>query len=348
MNTHSFNASVGAARAVQPVGNLHPHECDGFFRDLQEGLSQREKSISPKYFYDQRGSALFDRICELPEYYPTRTEMAILRHHAGDIGQRMGRHAEIVEFGAGSLHKVRLLLSAMDEPSRFVPVDISGTHLHGAVQRMRADYPQLCVQPVTADYTQQWELPAALAQGGRRIAFFPGSSIGNFAPAQAAAFLRSCARSLPGGALLLGADLIKHPDTLHAAYNDAQGVTAAFNRNVLERANRELGANFKLHQFHHSAFYNAPRQRIEMHLVSTRQQVVHVGATVLRFEEGETVHTENSHKFTIEGLQRLAADAGLQAGPVWTDPQQWFGVLWFDIPAVPRMAPSPAEIRGRP
>jgi dimethylhistidine N-methyltransferase len=303
-----------------------------FLRDLQAALSTSVKAISPKHFYDVRGSDLFDRICALPEYYPTRTELGILQSHAGDIAERIGANAEVLEFGAGSLRKVRILLSALQTPARYVPIDISGEHLRMAAQSLQADYPGLTITPVIADYTHDWQLPSRLTHAGKRVAFFPGSTIGNLAPEEARSFLRNCAHSLAGGSLLLGADLIKHPDTLHAAYNDTQGVTAAFNLNVLERANHELGANFKLHQFDHSAFYNAPLQRIEMHLVSICRQTVRVGDAVFSLEEGETLHTENSYKFTIEGLQRMARACGLHTGPVWTDPQHAFGLLWFDIP----------------
>ena len=303
-----------------------------FMWDLQQALRAPVKSISPKHFYDTRGSALFDRICDLPEYYPTRTEMAILRHHAGDIAARMGADAELVEFGAGSLRKVRILLQAMTRPARYVPVDISGAHLRAAARALQADFAALPIAPVEADYTRRWELPQPLHAGGRRVGFFPGSTIGNFSRAEAAAFLRECAVNLAGGALLLGADLIKSPAVLHAAYNDAQGVTAAFNLNLLERANRELGCDFALERFDHCAFYNAPQQRIEMHLVSTHRQSVRVGGEVYAFRAGETLHTENSCKFTIDGLHELAVSAGMVPGPVWTDAQGWFGLIWLDIP----------------
>ena len=303
-----------------------------FLRDLQQGLAQAQKGISPKHFYDARGSALFDRICELPEYYPTRTELAILQSHASDIGRRVGPGAEIVEFGAGSLRKVRLLLDALQRPLRYVPIDISGEHLQDSAGQLRALYPALDVVPLVADYTQPWELPAQACAGGGRLGFFPGSTIGNFTPEGALHFLQAAAHAMPGGALLIGADLVKHPDLLHAAYNDSQGVTAAFNLNLLERANRELGADFRLHQFDHSAFYNAPQRRIEMHLVSNCRQSVRVGGALFSFDQGETLHTENSCKFSIDGLQQLARQAGLKPGPVWTDPNHWFCLQWLDIP----------------
>jgi dimethylhistidine N-methyltransferase len=305
---------------------------NAFRHDLREALRGRPRSISPKYFYDAEGSALFDRICELPEYYPTRTEVALLAAHAPDMAQRMGQGAELVEFGAGSLRKVRLLLDAMDKPARYLPIDISGDYLRAAAARLRQDYPVLDVFPLVADYTRGLVLPEPSGHG-RRIGFFPGSTLGNFTPSEALQFLRTAARVLRGGALVLGADLVKSPAVLHAAYNDAEGVTAAFNLNLLARANRELGTDFKLEQFEHAAFYNAPLQRIEMHLVSkSRQRVVLDGESHV-FEQGETLHTENSHKFTVEGLRTLARQAGLVPGPVWTDPQQQFSLHWLDAPA---------------
>jgi dimethylhistidine N-methyltransferase len=303
-----------------------------FAQDLMRALAQRPRSISPKFFYDAEGSRLFDRICELPEYYPTRTELAILSRHAGEIAALMGPRAEVVEFGAGSLRKVRLLLAAMESPARYLPIDISGDHLRQSASALKADEPGLDVLPVVADYTQYIELPPRLAGSGQRVGFFPGSTIGNFTPEEAQAFLRSAARALRGGALLLGADLVKEPAVLHAAYNDAQGVTAAFNLNLLARANRELGTRFVLEQFAHSAFYNAPLQRIEMHLVSRRRQKVALGGECYEFEEGEALHTENSYKFTVEGLRALAVRAGFTPGPVWMDEQKLFSVHWLHAP----------------
>jgi dimethylhistidine N-methyltransferase len=303
-----------------------------FAHDLMKALASRPRSISPKYFYDEQGSQLFDRICELPEYYPTRTELGILTANAREIAAHMEPRAEIVEFGAGSLRKVRLLLDAMDSPARYLPIDISGEHLAHSALSLQHDYPRLQVQPVVADYTQRLLLPAILPGAGKRVGFFPGSTIGNFSPAEALHFLQITAQVLRGGALLLGADLIKDPDVLHAAYNDAQGVTAAFNLNLLARANRELGTQFVLEDFAHSAFYNAPQQRIEMHLVSRRRQQIVVNDKCYEFEEGETLHTENSYKFTIDGMRALATQAGFTPGPVWTDPDKFFSVHWLHAP----------------
>lgn len=301
-----------------------------FGRDLVAALAAQPRSISPKYFYDAEGSRLFDRICELPEYYPTRTELGILRRHAGEMGALAGPGCEIVEFGAGSLRKVRLLLEAFEAPARYVPIDISGEYLRDAAAVLRREFAGLDVQPLVADYTQAVALPPVA--GGRRIGFFPGSTLGNFTPGEALAFLRGAARALEGGALILGADLVKDPNVLHAAYNDSAGVTAAFNLNLLARANRELGANFQLANYAHYAFYNAPLARIEMHLVAREKQVVAVGGERFAIAEGEALHTENSYKFTLDGLRELASRAGFRPGPAWTDPERLFSVHWLHAP----------------
>jgi dimethylhistidine N-methyltransferase len=317
---------------------LHLEPCDGnaprsaFAADMHAMLTERPRSISPKWFYDERGSQLFDDICELPEYYPTRTEISILERYAPEIAAQIGPRAEIVEFGAGSLRKIRLLLDALEEPARYLPIDISGEHLARSAAELQRDYRGLDVQPVVADYTQRLLLPAQLPHAGRRVGFFPGSTIGNFTPEEALHFLMVAGQVLRGGALLLGADLVKDPQVLHAAYNDAQGVTAAFNLNLLERANQELGTDFDVPKFWHSAFYNAPRSRIEMHLVSRERQRVRWQGQQFEFGEGETIHTENSYKFTVEGLRALAVRAGFRPGPVWTDDARMFSVHWLHAP----------------
>ncbi|MGN6830759.1 L-histidine N(alpha)-methyltransferase [Paucibacter sp. M5-1] len=304
---------------------------EGFAPDLHRALRQRPRTISPKYFYDEAGSALFERICELPEYYPTRTELALLQRHAPEMAALIGPGAQLIEYGAGALRKVRLLLAHLNAPHSFVPVDISGPHLLGACRTLQAEFPALALQPVIADFTRPHDLPARPAQG-RRIGFFPGSSIGNFAPEQALDFLRMAAQQLRGGALLIGVDLIKEPALLHAAYNDAAGVTAAFNLNILARARQELGAQIDPEGFAHSAFYNAPLQRIEMHLQSRRRQQLRLEHRVYEFEAGETLHTENSYKFSIEGFQALAGKAGFKAATVWTDERDWFSLHWLQAP----------------
>jgi dimethylhistidine N-methyltransferase len=321
-------ATAAAPRATPAIA---PAPADPFLRDLQHALALPPHAISPKYFYDAEGSRLFDRICDLPEYYPTRTERAILARHAGEMAREMGRGVDLVEFGAGSCSKVRLLLDAL-QPRRYLPIDISAEHLDAAAGALEREHPGLLVLPVAGDYTGTVHLPPPLP-GARRVGFFPGSTIGNFSPAEALQFLRGAARLLRGGGLLLGADLVKHPAVLHAAYNDAQGVTAAFNLNLLARANRELEANFDLDAFWHGAFYNAAARRIEMHLVSRRTQDVELGGERYQIAEGQSLHTENSHKFSIEGLRGLAIQAGFRPGPVWTDAQQLFSVHWLHAPA---------------
>jgi len=304
-----------------------------FEHDLVAGLSASPRYVSPKYFYDVVGSTLFEQICELPEYYPTRTEMGLLSRHAADIATLAGPRAEVVEFGAGALQKIRLLLDAFDSPAGYLPIDISGDHLNAAAAALKRDYPALSIQPVVADYTQRLLLPAPAAGSGKRIGFFPGSTIGNFTPEEALRFLQLAAQVLRGGALLLGADLVKDPATLHAAYNDSDEVTAAFNLNLLARANRELGADFDLSQFAHHAFYNVPMKRIEMHLVSKRDQQVRLAGEVFDLPEGESIHTENSHKFTVNGLRQLAVQAGFTAGPAWVDDDGLFSLHWLQAPA---------------
>ena len=305
-----------------------------FEQALVTGLSARPRCIAPKWFYDAEGSKLFERICELPEYYPTRTELALLDRHAPEIASRIGPRCEIVEFGAGAIRKLRVLLGALDAPARFVPIDISGEHLLAAASALRRAHPALEVRPVVGDFTRELALPPA---AGRRVGFFPGSSIGNFDPPHAVELLRRFGSLLAGGGLLIGVDLVKDPALLHAAYNDGAGVTAAFNLNLWARANREAGADFDLSQWHHSAYYNAPLQRIEMHLVSRRAQRVTVAGESFEFAEGASVHTENSYKYTVAGFQALAREAGFTPAACWTDRANRFALHWLARePAPPR------------
>ncbi|MFM0226920.1 L-histidine N(alpha)-methyltransferase [Paraburkholderia dipogonis] len=330
-------------RALQNAGRelIQAIRQSDYGRDLLAGLSRSPRSISPKYFYDAAGSALFDRICELPEYYPTRTELDILRTNASEIVEQLGAHANIIEFGAGSLEKIRVLLDAFRPdraPDRFIPVDISAGHLEDSAQSLRRAYPCLEVLPIAGDYMKPEQLADIEDMSGRKVGFFPGSTIGNFTPHEAAAFLRRARTMLAGGGLLVGVDLIKDAQILHQAYNDSEGVTAAFNLNLLARANAELQADFDLGGFMHKAFYNEQMQRIEMHLVSLRRQTVRVAGYDFRFDEGETIHTENSHKFTVEGFREIAAAAGFTPGPVWTDDAGLFSVHWLESPGA---MPSP-------
>jgi len=303
-----------------------PARAGGFAADLLAGLSSVPKAIPSKYFYDERGSALFERICTLPEYYPTRTELALLGRHAGEIAQLAGGSATLIEFGAGALRKVELLLDALEAPRAYVPIDISVDFLHAMAGELRRRRPSLEVHPVTADFTNAIALPVI---GERRVGFFPGSTIGNLDPDEAVAFLRRAAALLASGGLLVGVDLVKDPQILHAAYNDADGVTEAFNKNVLERANRELGADFDADAFAHYAFYEPRRQRIEMHLVSRLRQTVRVLGRRFDFAQGEAVHTENSHKYTVEGFSRIAACGGFCPVRQWVDADGLFSLHWI-------------------
>lgn len=303
----------------------------GEFADaLISGLRKDTKELPCKFFYDEIGSELFDRICELPEYYPTRTETALLKQHAADFAVLMGKNVDLIEFGAGSLQKVGYLLSALENPSAYMPIDISGNYLNGMAAKLRSANPGLQVRPIIADFTKPLRLPVS---GKRRIGFFPGSTIGNFTHTEAFGFLERAARLLRGGGLLIGVDLIKDPAILHTAYNDAAGVTALFNKNILARANKEIGADFDLESFAHYAPYNPVEQRIEMHLISLRRQTVNFGGTSVSFADGETIHTENSHKYSIDGFRALAASAGFTPKAVWQDKDKLFSLHWLEAPA---------------
>lgn len=315
------------AIAQQPTGT------DRFLADVLAGLSGPQKRISPKYFYDRTGSRLFDRITELPEYYPTRTELGIMRRAADEMAARCGTHCLLAELGAGSLVKVRLLLDRLDRPAAYVPVDVSGEHLRAAARELVADYPSLRVAPLVGDFTRTFALPDVPA--ARRVIYFPGSTLGNFDPPEADALLRRIGRLVgPGGGLLLGVDLRKDASVLEAAYNDGAGVTAAFNLNLLARINRELGANFDLASFRHRAYYNRELSRIEMHLISLRSQRVRIGDHFVHFRQGETIHTENSHKYDPTELADRAARCGLRSAEWWMDDQNYFAVAYLmsDIP----------------
>jgi dimethylhistidine N-methyltransferase len=308
------------------VPRLAEHRPSDFARDVIEGLTARPKRLSPKYFYDETGSRLFEEITALPEYYPTRCELAILRQHAADMAGLLPAKTALIEFGSGSSKKARLMLDAAPAIAAYVPVDISSQWLTQEAARLRRDYPRLAVLPVAADFTQAFHLPRSLATLAR-AGFFPGSTIGNFEPHQAAAFLRHAAGILGEDAILIvGIDLVKDIATLNAAYNDRAGVTAKFNLNLLTRINRELGADFDLATFSHQAFYNRERQRIEMHLASRRRQQVNVCGRIIEFRGGETIHTENSYKYTIDSFGALARGCGWTPVAAWSDPDGYFSV----------------------
>ncbi len=298
--------------------------------DVLRGLSAEPKSLPPKLFYDAEGSRLFEGITRTPEYYPTRTERGILEEFAGEMVRAAGSNLTLVELGAGSAYKTRVLIRAILRRQlrlEFHPVDVSPAALKEAVASLNGDFPRLRVSPITADYTQH--LPGLKSRPGRKLVLFIGSTIGNFEPDEARQFLERVRESLqPGDALLLGFDMVKEAKVLHAAYNDAAGITGQFNKNVLARINRELGADFDLNEFNHVAFWNARRSRIEMHLESRVDQEVWIGDLEqnFQFSFGERIHTENSYKFTPESIARLLRQSALKPENIWTDSQKWFSV----------------------
>jgi len=310
------SATQTALRAASAVEISEP-----FAADVLDGLSAKPKHLSPKYFYDTVGSALFERITQLPEYYPTRCELALLRAHAPAIASLFPQNCALVEFGAGSSKKARILFGAAATIEAYVPVDISGDFLQAEAAALRRDFPRLAVHPVVADFTRSFAVPPPVASLPR-VGFFPGSTIGNFEPHEAAQFLRHAGTILgPSAVLVIGVDLVKDSKILCRAYNDSEGVTARFNLNLLARINRELGANFDLGAFEHHACYNSKLNRIEMHLASTRRQKVKVQGKALSFRAGETIHSENSYKYTVESFQALAQGSGWTPIAVWSDGQ---------------------------
>ncbi|MCC6947135.1 MAG: L-histidine N(alpha)-methyltransferase [Bradyrhizobiaceae bacterium] len=303
-----------------------------FARDVVAGLTAPQKTLRPKYFYDEEGSRLFEEITQAPEYYPTRTELGILKENGAAIASLIPAGGALVEFGAGSSLKIRTVLRALDKLEVYVPVDISADFLAGEAAALQQDFPRLRVLPVAADFTRPFTLPAA-AQKRPRVGFFPGSTIGNFEPGEAENFLRHAARILgPGAHFIVGVDLIKSAEVLHAAYNDAAGVTARFNLNLLSRINRELGADFDLDAFEHQAVFDGRRSRVEMHLVSRERQRVAVCGRKVDFEPGETIHTESSYKYTLSSFGALARRAGWTPVQSWTDPRDWFSVHALAVP----------------
>ncbi len=301
-------------------------EPGSFAAEALAGLTAMPKKMSPKFFYDSAGSELFERITELPEYYPTRCELEILQAHSADLASLSPRGAALVEFGSGSSRKTRLLLDRAGVIRAYVPVDISGEFLRQQAQSLRAEYANMEMLPVAADFLSPFELPAQIA-ALPRVGFFPGSTIGNLEPHEAAAFLLQAGRILGAGAVfVIGVDLIKDEKVLFKAYNDSAGVTARFNRNILVRMNRELAANFDIASFEHHAFYNSERSRIEMHLASLKRQRVSLCGISIAFRAGETIHTESSYKYSVDSFQCLARGAGWAPLSVWTDAKKYFSV----------------------
>jgi dimethylhistidine N-methyltransferase len=313
-----------------PLADVFKADARQFRADVLRGLHAPEKELPCKYFYDEIGSALFEQITELEEYYPTRTELGIMERHAAEMAGLLGPRCLLIEYGSGSSVKTRRLLDQLRDPTGYVPIDVSGEHLHRSACALGEEYPRIEVLPLCADFTRPLDLPACRKAAARRVVYFPGSTLGNFALEAALALLRQtaglCGR---GGGLLLGVDLRKDPRVVEAAYNDQRGVTAAFNRNILVRINRELGGDFDIEQFAHRAFYNVARGRIEMHLVSRRAQVVRVGGVPFFFAAGESIHTENSYKYSLPALTDLAEAGGFTVERVWTDERQYFSVAYL-------------------
>jgi dimethylhistidine N-methyltransferase len=320
-------------RSPSPKAAARSLETERFLAEVLRGLRKPVKELPCKYFYDEEGSRLFDAICELDEYYLTRTELAILGRHAPKMAALLGPGCLLVEFGSGSGLKTRLLLDALPGPAAYVPVDLAREHLLHSAEELRARYPGLEVLPLCADFTDNLDLAAPRKPAARRTVYFPGSTIGNFGPRAMHRLLRRIAGLCgPGGALLVGTDLQKDAAILEPAYDDSRGVTAAFNLNLLRRINRELGADFDPGAFRHRAVYNRARGRIEMHLVSLRDQAVRVEEEVFSFAEGESIRTECSYKYDMGRFREQAAAAGLEVARVWTDERRLFAVQYLTVP----------------
>lgn len=315
-----------------PTIHLHDFtpEREIFLQDVIRGLRSPNKSIPCKYFYDERGSCLFDQICDLDEYYPTRTELAIMREYGEEMASCVGSGCLLIEYGSGSSTKTRVLLDHLRDPAAYVPIDISREHLERSAADLARTYTGLQVLPVCADYTRDFTLPTGSRPASHRVVYFPGSTIGNFSIDEARSFLARIAGVCGvGGGLLIGVDLKKDPEILERAYNDRKGVTAAFNLNVLARINRELGADFALDNYRHQAVYNRQSGRIEMYIVSQREQVVHLGDQEFPFAQGDRILTECSCKYGLDEFAQLAASVGLKVERVWTDDQRLFSVQYL-------------------
>ena len=299
-----------------------------FLKDVVEGLSKDPKTLKPKYFYDSRGAQLFTEICTTPEYYPTRTEIKILNQNAEDIASQIGDNTALIEYGSGALEKIKILLNFLNEPVGLIPVDISEDQLFASAKNLENLYPDLEILPVAADFTKPIPIPGFSHPPKKHVAFFPGSTIGNFEPDLAIQFLEGVTKTIGlDGLLLIGFDLKKDIETLLAAYDDQRGITSSFNKNLLSRINDELGGNFNLDTFEHVARYNENKGRIEMHLKSTTEQTVSINKELFEFLEGETIHTENCYKFTKESFTAMSSKAGLYPVKTWTDDQNLFAVM---------------------
>jgi dimethylhistidine N-methyltransferase len=307
-------------------------ESNTFFDHVVAGLSQTPRTLPCKFFYDDRGAQLFRKICDLPEYYITRAELQILRLQGADIAATLGDHIELIGLGTGAGSKTRILLEDLDRPAVYMPIDISREQLENSCARFRTLFPGLSIFPICSDYLQPFELPLPRPPSSRSVIYFPGSTIGNFEPHDAMNFLTRLAELVgPDGGLLIGVDLQKNPAVIESAYNDAARVTAAFNLNLLVRANRELGADFRIEQWRHQADYNATEGRIEMYLVSSTDQSVHIGPHEFFFAKGERILTEYSYKHTRAGFTVLAGKAGFRFDQLWTDTDKLFGLFYFTV-----------------
>lgn len=315
-------------RKADPLDS--PRNTEKFLHEVLAGLNSRPRRLPCKYFYDEQGSQLFEQICDLDEYYLTRTELAIMQRSAAEMGDRIGPRVMLVEYGSGSSIKTRILLDHLTDPIACVLVDLSCEHLQQTAARIASDYPAIEIIPVCQDFTGEIELPAARQRASRRVVYFPGSTVGNFEPQETRTLLAGIAR-LCGekGGLLIGIDLQKDTATLEAAYNDRAGVTAEFNLNLLRRINRELGGDFNIERFAHRSIYNTDQHRIEMHLVSQSEQIVSIGQHKFQFAVGESICTEYSHKYSIGGFAELAAEAGFTLDKHWTDEDRLFAVLYL-------------------
>jgi dimethylhistidine N-methyltransferase len=303
-----------------------------FLEETIAGLSKSPRTLPCKFFYDERGAKLFQKICELPEYYVTRTELAILRLHGGEMAAELGSQIELIGLGTGAGTKTRTLLNELDQPRVYIPIDISIEQLQNSTARFREIFPELEILPVCADYLERFELPLPRKPSSRSVVYFPGSTIGNFEPGAAKEFLRRIVDLAgDGGGLLIGVDLQKDRQIIESAYNDSAGVTAEFNLNLLARANRELGADFDLSRWHHRAVYNEADGRIEMHLISEVDQTVHIEDRQFHFRGGEKIVTEYSYKHTPEGFIALAREAGFEFVCMWSDDARLFGVFYFTV-----------------
>ncbi len=308
--------------------NFQTLEKTTFLNDVVNGLSSSKKQLSPKYFYDEAGAEIFERICTTPEYYPTRTETIILKNSAAEIAQAIGPNAALIEYGSGALEKVKIILNALENPLALAPIDISEEQLDIAAKNIQNEFPHLNVLPLPGDFTKPVKLPEELFEARKQVAFFPGSTIGNFEKPDAVNFLKSVKTTIgDDGLMLIGVDLQKNRDTLLKAYNDAAGVTSEFNKNILTRINKELAGNFNLNEFEHVAKYNEEHHRVEMHLKSLADQTVCISGGVFHFALDETIHTENCYKYTQTSFSSLVNEAEFFPINTWTDPDELFSVV---------------------